>query len=71
VYTGSLLLNDGQYMADISGTLIGFVHLAESVIEHKQGVGLGNYGSVTVNPQVTPPVGTAIELTVRRPDAAG
>ena len=66
VYTGSLTLDDGRYFADLSGTLIGFVHRQETIIEHKQGIGLGNYGSVNVNRDIAPPVGTQIELIVRR-----
>jgi hypothetical protein len=66
VYTGSSMLAEGHYLADLAGTLVGFVHRGESIIEHRVGIGLGNYGSVAVDQTVTPPVGSPIELTVRR-----
>lgn len=67
VYTGSFNLEDGRYLADLSGTLIGFVHREESIIEHQQGIGVGHYGSALVNRDKLPPVGSSIELTIRRP----
>ena len=66
VYTGSLELQDGRYLADLAGTLLGFVHRGESIIEHKQGIGLSNYGSVMVNKKLLPAVGSSIELSIRR-----
>ena len=66
VYTGSTILSEGGYLADMAGTLVGFVHRGESIIEHKLGIGVGNYGSVAVDRTVTPPVGSPIELTIRR-----
>jgi hypothetical protein len=66
VYTGSVMLSEERYLADLSGTLIGFAHRGEEIIEHKLGIGVGKYGSVTVNPDITLPVGTAIELIIRR-----
>ena len=66
VYTGSTVLAEGGYLADMAGTLVGFVHRGESIIEHKLGIGVGNYGSVAVDRTVTPPVGSPIELTIRR-----
>lgn len=65
VYTGSADLPDGRYLAALSGILIGFFHRDESIIEHKQGLGLGNYGAVLINTELMPAVGTPIELTVR------
>lgn len=66
VYTGSIELSDGRYLADLSGTLVGFVHRDESIIEHRLGIGLGNYGSVSINRHTTPPVGSLVELTIGR-----
>jgi len=66
VYTGSVELPDGGYLAALSGTLLGFVHHDESIIEHREGIGLGNYGSVTVNRDLVPAVGSSIELTIRK-----
>ena len=68
VYTGSGFFSDGRYMAQLDGTLIGFVHDPASIIEHVPGVGLGDYGAVAAMPGVTPPEGTPIRLRVRRLD---
>lgn len=68
VYTGSLSMPpEGQFAADITGTLIGFVHDANSIIESVLGLGIGAYGSVSGNAAVLPPVGTSIELIVQLP----
>lgn len=65
VYTGSAKLRDGRYLADLAGTLLGFVHRAESIIEHKEGIGLNDYGSVVPNKDLIPAVGSPIVLTIR------
>ena len=64
VYTGSPA-SEGQdrFAADDTGTLIGFVHDANSIIESVAGIGIGAYGSVRGHAML-PPVGTAIELIV-------
>jgi hypothetical protein len=68
VYTGSLSMPpDGQFAADITGTLIGFVHDANSIIESVAGLGIGAYGSVNGNAALLPPVGAPIELIVQLP----
>ena len=64
VYTGSYFSQDGRYMADVAGTLVGFVHDPESIIQHRTGLGLGNYGAVTYNPDVLPQPGTPVLLDV-------
>ncbi len=67
VYLGSLLSKaEGQFAADVTGTLIGFVHDPTSVLESVGGVGIGAYGSVQGNTAL-PPVGSAIELIVEVP----
>ncbi len=66
IYTGSGFLPDGRYMAATSGSLISFVHDPESVIQHRLGIGLNNYGGVQINSTLVPPVGTPIRLTIRR-----
>ncbi len=65
VYTGSSVLPDGRYLAEEAGTLVGFIHDPDSIIEHHKGIGLGRYGEVTVNRSILPPVGTPVRLTVR------
>ena len=65
VYTGSSTSENGlQFMADIGGTLIGFVHDPYSVIDHRTGGGIGAYGLLTGDESVLPPEGSPISLTV-------
>jgi hypothetical protein len=58
---------DQRYVADETGTLIGFVNDPASIIEHRTGLGIGAYGSVQGNPAVLPPVGSPVELIVAVP----
>ena len=68
VYTGSVSSQpDGRFAADITGTLIGFVHSPNTIIDSVAGLGMGAYGSVTGNVALLPPVGTPIELIVQLP----
>jgi hypothetical protein len=67
VYTGSVVTQEGAFLAHVDGTLVGFVHSPTSVIEHKSGLGLGDYGSVVPNQSLLPPVGTPITMTIERP----
>jgi hypothetical protein len=67
IYTGSFFAPDGRYTAEVVGTLVGFVHDPTSIIQHRSGLGLGNYGVVTANPDVLPRTGTAVLLHVSRP----
>ena len=67
VYLGSPLSKaEGPFAADVTGTLIGFVHDPTSVLESVGGVGIGTYGSVQGNTAL-PAVGSAIELIVEVP----
>jgi hypothetical protein len=67
VYTGSTVLPGGAYLAHLDGTLVGFVHAPASIIEHRSGFGLGQFGAVRPNPALLPPVGTRVQLLfVRR-----
>ncbi len=66
VYTGSRFNIKGAYQAYVSGTLIGFVHDEDSIVQHHTGLGLGDYGAVTLDPSVVPPPGTPIRLTVHK-----
>lgn len=66
VYTGSRMDYDGLYVAEKVGTLIGFVHDPDSIIQHRKGLGLGRYGSVVMNTKVLPPPGTSITILVER-----
>ncbi len=70
VYTGSPTSEaTGRFAADVTGTLIGFVHDPSSVIESAVGIGIGAYGSVRGNAAL-PPVGSAIELIVEAANAS-
>ncbi len=66
VYTGSKFVLDGRYLAHEVGTVVGLMHDPASIIEHRTGVGLGKYGMAGYDPDVTPPAGTRIVLTVER-----
>jgi hypothetical protein len=52
------------YLADSSGSLIGFVHDPMTVIEHQLGLGIGAYGSILGNTDILPPIGTRMTLIV-------
>jgi len=65
IYTGSVFGFDGQYLAQVDGTAVGFVHDPSSIIEHRTGF-LGNYGEVGPNKKVLPAVGERVTLTVKR-----
>ena len=65
VYSGSLPSpQDGSLIAEMSGTLIGFVHDPLAIIEHRTGAGIGAYGSITGNSLVLPPEGSPVTLMV-------
>lgn len=64
VYTGSKAVGQ-KFLAAQDGTLIGFSHDPASLIEHREGIGLGDYGSVRIKPGALPPVGNPVELEVR------
>ena len=72
VYTGSSFLPDGRYLAQIDGTLIGFVHNPSTIIEYAAGAGLNRWGSIVLNPTLGLAPGTAVTMTVKavRPPAA-
>lgn len=68
VYTGSISTQPaGKFAADFTGTLVGFVHDANSIVESVEGLGIGAYGSVSGNEALLPPVGTPIELIIEVP----
>jgi hypothetical protein len=70
VYTGSPASEGrGRFAADETGTLVGFVHDDNTIIESVAGLGIGAYGSVHGNPML-PPVGSPIELIVQAIRAA-
>ena len=65
VYTGStFIVNSNAYMADLEGTLIGFVHTPAPVIEYSSELS-GPYGANRINPSLKLAAGTPVTLTVR------
>lgn len=66
VYTGSSFMADsGQYLAEMDGTLIGFVHTPSPVIDYAGELLPGAFGSSKLNPALNLAPGTPITLTVR------
>lgn len=65
VYTGSVVLPDGRYLAELDGTLIGFVHDPDTVIENSTGSGIGIYGSIILNPNLQLTTNTTVKVTVK------
>jgi len=65
IYTGSITPpHQTIFGADAAGTLIGFVHDPNDVIEHRAGLGIGRYGSVRGNTALMPAIGTPVEVVV-------
>jgi len=64
-YTGSKFVGDNQYLAQMEGVLIGLVHDPASIIEHKAGIGLGNYGLISVKDDIAPPQGQKISIIIQ------
>jgi hypothetical protein len=69
VYTGSQKhWQDDRFAADVTGTLIGFVHDPNTIIESALGLGIGAYGSVNGNTALLPPVGADVDLVITVPE---
>jgi hypothetical protein len=70
VYSGSTMV-DGRYLADVNGTLIGFMHGRDPVIERFDTVGVGRYGEIIVNPALGLTPGTGVVVVIKAsPQAA-
>jgi hypothetical protein len=69
VYTGSTFLPTGpgqsQYLAEADGVLIGFIHSPAPIIENPRGAGIGQYGSIVLNPDIGLVPLMPIKLTVK------
>jgi hypothetical protein len=66
VYTGSVFsAQTNAYLADIEGTLIGFVHTPAPIIESPRPLAPGVYGSNRLNPTLNLKPGQKIVLTAR------
>lgn len=64
-YTGSNLLPDGEYLAENVGTLVGFIHDADSIIEHRTGISIGSREEAKLNPDLIPALGIDVTIRVR------
>lgn len=64
-YTGSFFLDGDRYQAQMYGVLIGLIHDPATIIEHRQGLGLGDWGSIAIDPGTAPAGGHEIELLIR------
>lgn len=65
VYTGSALLPDGRYLANVDGVLIGFVHSPAPLIEHVSGAGVARYGEIVLNPNLGLEPDMPVSLTIK------
>lgn len=64
VYTGSTILEDGRYLAELMGPVIGFVHDPAPIIEHSIGAQSTGYGVLVPNAEVLPAKGTPMRIQV-------
>jgi len=64
-YTGSTILPDGRFLAEMDGVLIGFVHDPASLIENITGSGINAYGTIKINPNLNLAPDTKLKLTVK------
>jgi hypothetical protein len=65
VYTGSAILPDGRYLANVDGVVIGFVHSPAPIIEHVGGAGVNRYGQIVLNPNLGLDPDMPVTLTVQ------
>ena len=64
-YTGSMFVEGDRYLAQMDGVLIGLIHDPASIIEHKKGLAVGNYGSITIDPDIAPQGGQEIIISIQ------
>ena len=65
VYTGSTIVGPGQYLADMDGVLIGFVHSPSPVIENPRIGAVDAYGDIIRNPNLDMPGGMNVTVTIK------
>jgi hypothetical protein len=65
VYTGSMFIPGGRYLAQVDGVLIGFVHSPAPVIEQGIGTGVGRFGHIIMNPNLGLTPDLPVVLTVK------
>jgi hypothetical protein len=65
-YTGSFNNpGDGVFMPELSGILVGFVHDPDGIIDHRSGIGVNEYGSISGNTELLPEIGMSLTVTFR------
>ncbi|MBI4473548.1 MAG: hypothetical protein HY646_12845 [Acidobacteria bacterium] len=64
-YTGSKFMEDGRYLADVDGVLIGFVHDPASIIEYPALDGVDSWGTFQINPNIGLLPGVRVNLIVK------
>ena len=64
VYTGSYFLEDGRYLADVEGILVGFIHRSAPIFEYPLNEGVGAYGHVVFNSGLGLEPGDRVLMTV-------
>lgn len=64
VYTGSTTLDDGRFLAEMAGVIVGFVHAQEPLIERTT-FRQTAYGMLQLNPNVGLTPGTVVTFTVK------
>jgi hypothetical protein len=66
VYTGSAFREGNVYMAEMEGTLVGFMHTTAPIIESARPLGAaGSYGDSTINPAFGLKPGAPVSFIVR------
>ena len=72
VYTGSVFVeHNNAYMADLEGSLIGFIHSMAPIIESPRPFKGGDYYGHQINPKLNLKAGTEVTLTVRAISSTG
>jgi hypothetical protein len=64
-YTGSMFVEGDRYLAQMDGVLIGLIHDPASIIEHKKGLAVGNWGSIAIDPGIAPHGGQEIIISIQ------
>ena len=64
-YTGSMFVDGDRYLAQMDGVLIGLIHDPASIIEHKKGLAVGNWGSIAIDPDVAPQGGQEVVISIQ------
>lgn len=64
IYIGSFIDESGTFTAETDGSLIGFVHDPVAIIDHRTGIGIGDYGLVTGNAAALPPEGSPVRMRI-------